>query len=127
MTELSLTREQTRQIMLLAGFTGDADIRFLKRHNHVWELITPEGTFFLKAPSKDWYGGDVEREGPTVNHEVEAWDCLAASGLTVPETLRTRICMRCSSSRMSSSRTLRRGVIRFTRRSWLWWMRQRAR
>ena len=87
MTELSLTREQARQIMILAGFTGDADIRFVKQHNHVWELITPDGTFFLKAPSKDWCGGDVEREGLTVNHEGEAWDCLAANGLTVPEVV----------------------------------------
>lgn len=86
-TELSLTREQARQIMILAGLTGDVDIRFVKQHNHVWELITHEGAFFLKAPSKDWYGGDVGREGLTGNHEVEAWSCLGANGLPVPDVV----------------------------------------
>jgi Ser/Thr protein kinase RdoA (MazF antagonist) len=79
--EAALTPQVAREI---SGCTGQIDVAFLRPSNHTWRVDCERGVFFVKAHSKDWYGGSVSAAGGAVAHEAGAHQLLKAKGLATP-------------------------------------------
>src|SRR5438045_837629 len=88
---LSLSQQQADSIARLMGIRPDVHITEITRHNHVWQLQSEQETYFLKAFTKPWYGDDVAGTAYCVQHEHDAYACLAAHGLPIPEVILTRL------------------------------------
>ncbi len=71
----------------LVGVDGVA-VRFLRAGNHTWRIAGAGGVWYLKAHTKDWYGGDAVEAGLAVRHEVSGHRILAAAGLRTPRVVR---------------------------------------
>jgi aminoglycoside phosphotransferase len=86
---LSLSQQQANRIARLMGIRPDVHITEITQHNHVWQLQGGQDTVFLKTFTKSWYGDDVAGTAYCVQHEHDAYACLAAHGLPTPEVLLT--------------------------------------
>lgn len=77
----ALTQQVARDIL---GYQGPVAVEFLRPSNHTWRIDCERGVFFLKAHSKDWYGGSGSSAGGAVAHEAGAHQMLKARGLATP-------------------------------------------
>lgn len=84
---MDLSDQQAVAILRRAGVDGPIEARLLHRENHVWQLDSEAGMFFLKTHTKDWYAHAPNGDPFTVEHERAAWACLAAHGLAAPEVV----------------------------------------
>lgn len=80
----ALTPGVAREILHISG---PLDVVFLRPANHTWRIESDRGAFFLKAHSKDWYGGLVAAAGGAVAHEAAAHRMLEANGLATPTVI----------------------------------------
>lgn len=78
---VALTPHVAREVL---GYQGPVDVMFLRPSNHTWRIDCERGVFFLKAHSKDWYGGSAASAGGAVAHEAGAHQMLKARGLATP-------------------------------------------
>ena len=68
--------------------TSESDrvqVQFLRRDNHIWRIEDRGSTYFLKAHTKDWYGGSPEAAARAVVHEVTGYRLLTEAGLPSAE------------------------------------------
>lgn len=84
---LTLTAQQARHILSLAGREGPVVVTQIARGNDVWRLWQGKDTYFLKTHTKDWYGSDPSDLALCVQHESVAYEILAAHGLPVPDVV----------------------------------------
>src|SRR5829696_6777241 len=83
----SLTIQQAREIVRLAGGDGPVEVAQVARENDVWHLRQGDERFYLKTHTKDWY-----REGPDqlvacVRHEAVAYEILRKHSIPGPEVV----------------------------------------
>jgi hypothetical protein len=87
----SLSPQQANHIAQLMGLeTGVHVTEVTHQHNHVWQLCDGQNVYFLKTFTKVWYGDDVPGTAFCVKHEQDAYACLAAHGLSIPEIVLVR-------------------------------------
>ena len=88
--EPDLSVAGARTLLARAGVrSGDVRVSVVTRRNHVWRIGTASGAYFVKAWTKDWYDwADALTTGAlNADHEVGAFELLAAHGLAVPEVV----------------------------------------
>lgn len=61
----------------------DVEVALIRRANDMWRLTAGDDAFYLKAHTKDWYGGRADNT--VVRREVSAYRWLADQGLPTPE------------------------------------------
>jgi aminoglycoside phosphotransferase len=78
---------QVQEILSLAGLHEPATVTLIQHYNHVYRLECPQGVFFLKVHTKDWYPPEDAETGLSVRHEQSAWSVLDSHGLATPEVV----------------------------------------
>lgn len=76
---MELTTAAAQSILGIAPI----EVELIQRENDMWTLTAGSEVFYLKAHTKDWYGGVPS--GKVVNHEVSAYRILADLELATPE------------------------------------------
>jgi len=79
--EAAMSTQVAREIL---NCQGHVEVEFLRPSNHTWRITCERGVSFLKAHSKDWYGGSVSSAGGAVAHEAGAHQLLKEKGLATP-------------------------------------------
>lgn len=82
---VSLSSQQAHQIAQLVGLKTRVGVTEIQQQNHVWQLDDGQDVYFLKTFTKVWYGDDVPGTAFCVRHEQDAYACLSAHGLSIPE------------------------------------------
>lgn len=85
--EATLTQTQAAEIAHSFGWRGPVAVEQVHEYNHVYRLSNGGEAAYLKTYTKDWYGDDVAATAGCVEHEISAWNVLAAHGLAVPTVL----------------------------------------
>lgn len=67
--------------------SGIAEVRLIKRFNHVWHIRTVDADYFVKAHTKDWYDAAPASGGP-VRNEVSGHRILRSAGLPTADLIR---------------------------------------
>jgi aminoglycoside phosphotransferase (APT) family kinase protein len=79
--DLSLTPVQAAE--LLPFSVRDVNVEFLRPENHSWRIVADGHAFYVKAHTKDWYGGQPSPR--VVQHEATAHRLLREAGLPAAE------------------------------------------